>query len=77
MGRAMGWTIRLDATISGMTATARLGQLGSSLRGWDLHDAEYLGSFEDHQFSVVMPHPEWGSYAGNYVRDYRSPRRSG
>jgi hypothetical protein len=76
MGRAMGWTVRLDATIFGMTATARLGQLESSLRGWDLHDAEYLGSFEDHQFSVVMPHPEWGSYAGNYVRDYRSPRRS-
>ncbi|MEX1312149.1 MAG: S8 family serine peptidase [Candidatus Sulfomarinibacteraceae bacterium] len=76
MGRAMGWTVRLDATMSGITATARLGQLVDSAPGWDLHDAEHQGSFEDHRFAVVLPHPEWGEYAADYVRDYRAPKRS-
>ncbi len=76
MGGVVGWTVRLDATLDGVITTARLGQLDDSVSGWDLHDAEYLGSFEDHQFSVVMPHPEWGEFAGNYVRDYRESRRN-
>jgi hypothetical protein len=74
--RTVGWTVRLDATMSGLTASARIGQLRDSEQGWDLHDAEYQGSFEDHQLAVVLPHPEWGEYQGDYVRDYRRSWRN-
>jgi hypothetical protein len=75
-GQPAGWTVRLQATMHGVTANARLGQLPDSEQGWDLHDAEHMPSFEDFQLAVVMPHPEWGEYAGDYVRDYRNQQWS-
>jgi len=70
IGQTVGWSVRLQATALGVTAHARIGQLPDSLETWDLHDAEHMPSFEEHQLSVVMPHPEWGEFAGDYVRDY-------
>jgi hypothetical protein len=72
----LGWTVRLEAESAGVTARARLGQLPDSSPGWDAHDAELMPSFEAHQFYVVMPHPEWGELAGDYVRDHHPPRRT-
>ncbi|MCU0303760.1 MAG: S8 family serine peptidase [Thermoanaerobaculales bacterium] len=74
-GQAIGWTVRLEATSLGKTATARLGQLPDGEPGWDVHDAEHMPSFEPHQLAVVMPHPEWGELAGSYVRDYHGKGR--
>lgn len=71
-----GWSVRLEATSHDATAVARLGQLTDSEAGWDAHDAELMPSFEAHQFYVVMPHPEWGALAGDYVRDYHPRRRT-
>jgi hypothetical protein len=64
-----GWSIRLEAVSGGTTTTARIGQFADSVDGWDAHDAELMPSFEPHQFYLVLPHPEWGEYAGDYVRD--------
>ena len=57
-------------------ADATIGQLPDATRGWDARDAELWSSVEAHQFYVVMPHPDWGEFAGDYVRDYRNRRRS-
>jgi hypothetical protein len=73
-GRTVGWSVRLEAESDGVTAQARIGQLADSGAGWDAHDAELMPSFEAHQFYVVMPHPEWGELAGDYVRDYHAQR---
>jgi hypothetical protein len=72
---AIGWTIRLEATSHGVTATARLGQLPEAEQGWDVHDAEHMPSFEAHQLAVVMPHADWGEVAGDFVRDYHGKGR--
>jgi hypothetical protein len=72
----LGWTVRLEAESAGVTARARIGQLPDSSLGWDAHDAELMPSFEPHQFYVVMPHPEWGELAGDYVRDHHPPQRT-
>ena len=71
-----GWTVRLDATALGVTTNARIGQLPDSLDQWDAHEAELIRSNEAHQFYVVMPHPDWGEFSGDYVRDYHPPRRT-
>jgi hypothetical protein len=75
-GQPVGWSVRLEATAGGATASARLGQLPDSSAGWDAHDAELMPSFEPHQLNVVMPHPEWGEFAGDYVRDYHRTSRA-
>jgi len=74
--RAPGWSVRLTATLDGVVADATIGQLPDADRGWDARDAELWQSVEAHQFYVVLPHPDWGDFAGNYVRDYRNRRRS-
>ncbi len=71
-----GWWVRLEAEAGGVTARARLGQLHDSVEAWDAHDAEMMPSFEAHQFYVVLPHPEWGGLAGDYVRDFHPIRRT-
>ncbi len=71
---SVGWSVRLEATMSGVAATARLGHLPDSRSDWDWHDAEHMPSFEAHQLAVVMPHPDWSERDGNYVRDYRPNR---
>ena len=73
---AAGWSVDLQASARGVSAKARIGHLPDSRRGWDLHDAEHMPSFEAHQLAVVMPHPDWDTRAGNYVRDFQSPRPS-
>ena len=72
-----GWTIRLSATLDGVTAGASIGQLPDAEPGWDRRDAELMPSAEAHQFYVVMPHPEWGENSGDFVRDYRDRRSPG
>ncbi len=73
---APGWTVRLSASFDSVTATARIGQLPDASHGWDRRDAELMRSAETHQFYVVVPHPDWGETAGDYVRDYHNPRRT-
>jgi Subtilase family len=74
--RSSGWTVRLDATIADVTASARIGQLSSATLRWDAFDAELMPSAEAHQFYVVVPHDDWNEYAGPYVRDYHGERRT-
>ncbi len=76
VGGNVGWSVRLEASSNQTTASARIGQLADSHEGWDVHDAELMPSFETHQFYVVLPHPEWGEYAGDYVRDYHGHVRT-
>lgn len=72
-----GWTVALSATLQGVTASARIGQLAEAESARDLRDVELMPSVEAHQFYVVMPHPDWGVYAGDYVRDYHALQRGG
>lgn len=73
---APGWTIQLGATMDGVTAKARIGQLPDADFGWDRRDAELMPSAETHQFYVVIPHDDWGAKSAAYVRDYHPRRRS-
>ncbi|MEE4271899.1 MAG: S8 family serine peptidase [Thermoanaerobaculales bacterium] len=70
-----GWTVHLNATLEGVTAWARIGQLSESVAGRDVRDVELMPSAEAHQFYVTLPHPDWGEFAGAYVRDYHAPAR--
>ena len=76
---ARPWAVRLIAESDGLRDAGNLfGQLTASLDGRDLHDLEELSPFAAPYLTVVFPHPDWGSQAGDYATDFHAlkPRRT-
>ncbi len=78
-GRAIqqgqAWYVRLIAEEPTLNMRSRnnvFGQLPDSEVGYDAHDLLKLAPFGSPYLSVVCPHPDWGSQAGDYASDYRS-----
>ena len=82
-GRAIqqgqAWYVRLIAEAPTLNMRSRnnvLGQLPDSAVGYDTHDLVKLAPFGSPYLTVVFPHPDWGTRAGDYASDYRSNRDS-
>lgn len=75
--RGYGWSIdvSLDAS-DGSRSTVRLGHDPGAVDGFDGLDAERLGAPSSRPYAMVIPRPELGVYAADYVRDVRAPKRS-
>jgi hypothetical protein len=70
------WRINLNARAAELRADAQLGQLNGSVDEHDNFDVELMRPFGAETIAVVFPHPEWGEYADDYVRDMRSITQS-
>ena len=49
---------------------ALLGQLSDAQTGFDNHDVTKMAPFTAPYLTLVFPHPEWGSNAGDYASDF-------
>ncbi len=52
-----------------------LGQLLTAQNGPDPHDLGELPPFATPYLTLVFPHPDWGTAAGDYASDYRAAQR--
>jgi len=67
------WYIRLKVNnlVTGWKDRgALLGQLSDAKTGFDAHDVAKMAPFSTPYLTLVFPHPEWGSNAGDYASDF-------
>ncbi len=53
-----------------------LGQLIDALPGYDSHDLPEMPPFSEAYLTIVFPHPDWGTQAGDYASDFRAVKRN-
>ena len=72
----VGWqgTVRVAGTAGGQ-AHIQFGHRLGARDEFDAHDAEQLPSPASASLHLVVPHPEWKEYAGDYLRDIRAPKK--
>ncbi len=66
---------RLEAP-DGTSPTVRIGHDGRASDGFDDFDAESFSAPAARPFVMVIPRPELGAQAADYVRDIRAPKRT-
>ncbi len=66
-----GWYVRLEASSGDLVDPGNiLGQHRQASTGHDRMDLEELPPFDGDFLTVVFPHPEWGTSAGDFTVDY-------
>ncbi len=67
-----GWFVRLVAASGAWVDDGNvLGMVEGATVGLDANDLPEMGPFADDYLTVVFPHPEWRSGAGDYTTDFR------
>ena len=73
LAKSTDWYIRLKVNnlVTGWKDQgALLGQLSDAQTGFDAHDIAKMAPFTAPYLTLVFPHPEWGSNAGDYASDF-------
>ena len=73
---ASAWYIRLDVAAPDVHLIDEgnaLGQVRDSTQNYDLHDLIEFPPFGMPYLTLVFPHADWGSKAGNYATDFHAP----
>lgn len=73
---ASAWYIRLDVAVPKahlLDEGNALGQVHDAIGGYDLHDLIEFAPFGAPYLTLVFPHANWGSKAGNYATDFHAP----
>ncbi len=68
-----GWFVRLVASSGAFVDDGNvLGMVEGARAGLDENDLPEMAPFADDYLTVVFPHPEWRSGAGDYTTDFRA-----